>query len=231
MAVRRTILADQVADEIITLIEETRLQPGDAIPSEGELATRFAVNRLAVREAIRTLSAREILVSSQGRPARVNVPSAGVFGQILRFRLRQESLRYDDLLDARRAIEGALAHRAADRVGAGEGSLEGAASLLLEMRKASGDRETFVDLDIAFHAEIAQQAGNGMLAFVLDALSEVLREQRIASYTGHSRRGTRHETTIAAHGAILAAIATGDASAATAAMDAHLDETGEDLRH
>lgn len=70
MAVRRTTLFDQVASEIITLIEETGLKPGDEVPPEGELAARFGVNRLAVREAIRALAAREILVSSQGgRPA------------------------------------------------------------------------------------------------------------------------------------------------------------------
>ncbi|WP_344386457.1 FadR/GntR family transcriptional regulator, partial [Streptomyces aureus] len=112
MAVRRTTLFDQVAGEIVDLIEESGLEPGDDVPSEGELAARFGVNRLAVREAIRVLSAREILVSSQGRPARVNVPSARVFGQILQFRLRQQSLEVADVLDARGAIEGALASRA-----------------------------------------------------------------------------------------------------------------------
>ncbi|WP_329125388.1 FadR/GntR family transcriptional regulator [Streptomyces sp. NBC_01465] len=229
MAVRRTTLADQVADEIIALIEETGLKPGDVIPPEGELAARFEVNRLAVREAIRTLSAREILVSSQGRPARVNVPTAKVFGQILRFRLRQESLSYDDVMDARRAIEGALAHRAADRHTAGEVSLDGADALLAEMAESADDRERFVDLDIAFHAEIAAQADNGMLSLLLDSLSDVLRDQRIASYTGHSRRGDSHETTVAAHRAILDAVRAGDADGATAAMDAHLAETEKDL--
>ncbi|MEV6104586.1 FCD domain-containing protein [Streptomyces sp. NPDC051940] len=229
MAVRRATLADQVADEIIALIEETGLRPGDDIPPEGELAARFEVNRLAVREAIRTLSAREILVSSQGRPARVNVPTARVFGQILRFRLRQESLSYEDLLDARLAIEGALARRAAERTGRGEGSVEAADGLLAQMAQAVDDRERFVDLDVAFHAEIAAQAGNGMLGLVLDSLAEVLREQRLASYSGHSRRGDSHATTIEAHRAILDAIRAGDAGAAAAAMDTHLAETGKDL--
>lgn len=89
-AVARTTLAEQVATGLIGEIERTGLQVGDEIPPEAKIARQFGVNRLAVREAIRTLSAREILVSSQGRRARVNTPSAGVLAQMLDFRVRQQ---------------------------------------------------------------------------------------------------------------------------------------------
>ncbi|MGW6361018.1 FadR/GntR family transcriptional regulator [Streptomyces sp. NPDC055092] len=229
MAVRRTTLFDQVASEIITLIQESGLKPGDEMPPEGELAARFGVNRLAVREAIRALAAREILVSSQGRPARVSVPSARVFGQILRFRLRQDSLRFADVLDARGAIEGAMASRAAERVRAGEASPEAASPLLEEMAAATDDRERFVTLDIAFHQEIARMAGNGILELVLESLTDVLTEHRMASFEARSHRGDSQQTTIAAHRRILDAIAAGAPEDAVAAMEAHLDATGEDL--
>ncbi|MFD3563636.1 FadR/GntR family transcriptional regulator [Streptomyces sp. NPDC058686] len=229
MAVRRTTLFDQVAGEIVALIEESALEPGDDVPSEGELAARFGVNRLAVREAIRVLSAREILVSSQGRPARVNVPSARVFGQILQFRLRQQSLEFADVLDARGAIEGALASRAAARVASGEASPDAAGALLDEMEGAVEDRDRFVALDLAFHHEIARMAGNGMLELVLESLSDILTAHRLASYEGRSRRGDSQRATITAHRRILNAIASGTPQVAVAAMAAHLDETGEDL--
>ncbi|WP_406339987.1 FCD domain-containing protein [Streptomyces sp. NBC_01544] len=229
MAVRRTTLFDQVASEIITLIEERGLKPGDDVPPEGELAARFGVNRLAVREAIRALAAREILVSSQGRPARVNVPTARVFGQILGFRLRQQSLVFDDVLDARGAIEGALVSRAAVRVSAGEATTDAAAALLDEMAEATADRERFVALDLAFHHEIARMADNGILELVLESLSDVLAAHRLASYEGRSRRGDSQQATITAHRRILDAIAAGDPQEAVAAMAAHLSETGEDL--
>ncbi|MFC9331018.1 FadR/GntR family transcriptional regulator [Kitasatospora sp. NPDC057015] len=226
---RRTTLAEQISQEIIALIEESGLAPGDEIPTEGELAARFGVNRLAVREAIRTLAAREILVSSQGKPARVHVPTAKVFEQILSFRLRQESLRFSDVLDARRAIEGALVRRAARRVHEGAADPAAANGLLADMGEAADDRERFVDLDITFHAEIAAMAGNGLLSLVLDSLAEVLREHRLASYTGHSLRGDSHESTLAAHRSILEAVRSGDPAAAATAMDRHLAETEQDF--
>ncbi|WP_328697972.1 FadR/GntR family transcriptional regulator [Streptomyces sp. NBC_00342] len=229
MAVRRTTLFDQVASEIITLIEETGLKPGDQVPPEGELAARFGVNRLAVREAIRTLAAREILISSQGRPARVNVPTARVFAQILGFRLRQQSLRFEDVLDARGAVERAMASRAAVRVGAGEASTEDATALLEKMEEAVDDRDRFVALDLAFHHEIARTADNGILELALESLGDVLTEHRLASYDGRSRRGESQHDTITAHRSIVDAIAAGDPERAVAAMAAHLTETGEDL--
>jgi GntR family transcriptional repressor for pyruvate dehydrogenase complex len=76
MSVARTTLADQVAEGLIAQIGRMGLNVGDEIPPESEIAQEFGVNRLVVREAIRTLAAREILVSSQGRPARVSTPSA-----------------------------------------------------------------------------------------------------------------------------------------------------------
>ncbi|MCX4649407.1 MULTISPECIES: FadR/GntR family transcriptional regulator [unclassified Streptomyces] len=229
MVVRRGTLADQVSQEITALIENAGLQPGDEIPPEGELATRFGVNRLAVREAIRTLAAREMVLSSQGKPTRVHVPTAQVFGQVLRFRLRQDSLRFADVLDARRAIEGALVRRAAERVRAGGASLDQAEELLDRMRETTGSRERFVDLDIAFHTELAALAGNGMLTLALDAMTGILREHRLASYAGHATRGDSHDSTIAAHHGILKAVRSGDPVAAAEAMESHLSETEKDI--
>lgn len=226
---RRATVAEQVAARIVALIEELRLRPGDVVPAEADLARRFEVNRLAVREAIRILAAREILVSSQGRPARVTVPSAQVFGQMLEFRLRQDSLRFEDLVDARRAIEGALARRAAERVADGHVTVHTAELRLAEMADAVADPDRFIALDIAFHRELAELGGNGMLQLVLDSLGGVLLESRRSSYTGRSRRGDGHSATIAAHRAVLDAIRRGDPAAAAAAMDAHLLDTERDL--
>lgn len=226
---RGATVAEQVAARIVTLIEELRLRPGDVVPAESDMAGRFGVSRLAVREAIRILTAREILVSSQGRPARVTVPSAQVFGQMLEFRLRQDSLRFEDLVDARRAIEGALARRAAERVAAGQVTVHTAELRLAEMADAVADPERFIALDIAFHRELAELGGNGMLQLVLESLGGVLLESRRSSYTGRSRRGDGHSATITAHRAVLDAIRRGDPVAAAAAMDEHLLDTEQDL--
>ncbi|MFG1929669.1 GntR family transcriptional regulator [Mycobacterium sp. NPDC048908] len=51
----RTLLADQLRDELLAEISDAQLQPGAKLPTEGELAKRFNVSRATVREAVRAL--------------------------------------------------------------------------------------------------------------------------------------------------------------------------------
>ncbi|MFD7431500.1 FadR/GntR family transcriptional regulator [Streptomyces sp. NPDC059818] len=229
MTIERPTLSHHVVQEIIGEIKLRGLRAGDEIPAEGELAERHGVNRLAVREAIRTLVARGVLVSSQGKRARVAIPTPAVLEQIIDFRLSQNSMDLVDLLDTRRVIEAELARRAAVRVGAGEDSVAEAVRALDAMRDAAGDREAFIAGDLAFHQAVADLAASGLFSFVLTAMNGILLDSRRASYRGRERRGATHESTIEAHQRIVEVIADGDGDRAAEAMTAHLAETGHDL--
>ncbi|WP_329059405.1 FCD domain-containing protein [Streptomyces sp. NBC_01453] len=229
MTIARGTFGDQVAREIIKEIQERRLQPGDEIPAEGELAERHGVNRLSVREAIRILVARGVLLSSQGRRARVATPSPAVLEQIIAFRLSQESMDLRDLLETRRVIEGELARRAAVRVAEGLGGTEQAELALQAMRTASDSPESFIAADLAFHDAVKELADAQVFSFILTALNGVLLDARRASYLGRERRGTGQQATIDEHARILHAIAEGDGEAAAEAMTVHLAQTGHDL--
>ncbi|MEU2679417.1 FCD domain-containing protein [Streptomyces sp. NPDC007107] len=229
MTIGRTTLSHHVVQEIIEEIKLRGLRAGDEIPAEGELAERHGVNRLAVREAIRTLVARGVLVSSQGKRARVAIPTPAVLEQIIDFRLSQDSMDLVDLLDTRRVIEAELARRAAVRVAAGEGTVAEAVRALESMRRAVGDREAFIAGDLAFHQAVADLADSGLFSFVLTAMNGILLDSRRASYRGRERRGATQESTVEAHQRIVDAIESGDGDRAAEAMTAHLAETGHDL--
>lgn len=226
----RGTLANQVAQRIVDQIETRGLRPGDELPPEGDLAKWFGVNRLAVREAIRILAAREILVSSQGKRARVTTPSAQVFGQLLNFLYNQRALDFADLLETRQILEVEFARRAALQVRCGQASVEQAAGILDRMAENVGNRDTFVALDVAFHTELARIAARPTLQLILESLETVLSRARLRTYEGRSRRGEDLGLPVAAHRAILAAVAAGDADAAAAQMASHLAATAADLR-
>lgn len=57
----------QIKDFLIRSLEEGEWGPGDAIPSEGELATRFNVSQGTVRKAIDEMAAENLLVRRQGK--------------------------------------------------------------------------------------------------------------------------------------------------------------------
>lgn len=57
----------QIKDFLIRSLEEGEWGPGDAIPSEGELAMRFNVSQGTVRKAIDEMAAENMLVRRQGK--------------------------------------------------------------------------------------------------------------------------------------------------------------------
>ncbi len=57
----------QIKDFLIRSLEEGEWLPGDAIPSEGELATRFGVSQGTVRKAIDEMASENLLVRRQGK--------------------------------------------------------------------------------------------------------------------------------------------------------------------
>jgi GntR family transcriptional regulator len=64
----------QVRDRIRQLIEADRLQPGDALPSEAELQSRFRVSRATVRQALAELERDGLIARRQGRGTFVAAP-------------------------------------------------------------------------------------------------------------------------------------------------------------
>ena len=65
-AVKKTKLHEQIVSQIQALIDNGRLKHGDQLPPERELATIFQVSRHSVREAIRILEQKKVLISRPG---------------------------------------------------------------------------------------------------------------------------------------------------------------------
>lgn len=57
----------QIKDFLIRSLQEGEWSPGDAIPSEGELAARFNVSQGTVRKAIDEMASENLLVRRQGK--------------------------------------------------------------------------------------------------------------------------------------------------------------------
>src|SRR6478672_1456830 len=61
-----------VADGLLTLVLNGTYPAGGPLPSEAELATRFDVSRLTVREAIRSLASTNVIDVQQGKSSVIN---------------------------------------------------------------------------------------------------------------------------------------------------------------
>ncbi len=86
---RRQTLAEQLADTLKEAILADRWAPGEALPTEPELAAQFGVSRAVVRDGTRMLAARGLVEAQHGRGVFVTASPVAAFGDALLLALRR----------------------------------------------------------------------------------------------------------------------------------------------
>src|SRR5271166_5051622 len=151
-AVRKNKVYEEVAQQIERLILK-KLQPGDKLPSERELAELLEVSRSSIRDAIRGLELKGLVEPRQGAGTIVREiavePLVNPFANALK--RRQE--RVSELLDFRKMLEPPLAARAATHASADE--ISEMEEILQRQEGKLSDGEAAVAEDTEFHYSIA----------------------------------------------------------------------------
>lgn len=205
---RARATAETVFARIVDAIRAHRLTPGTRLIEE-RLGAHFGVSRTIVRHGIAKLAQAGLVELSPNRGARIAWPDAA---------------RTRDVFDARLLIETELAARAA-RVSDGAGVARLRAHLRLEdAARARGDRLELVRLTGAFHAILAEIAGNATLARTLAEYETVTCLAILAHARGGDSGCPPRE-----HTDIVDAIEARDARRAAALMRTHLAHVIEGL--
>jgi GntR family transcriptional regulator, transcriptional repressor for pyruvate dehydrogenase complex len=214
------------------------MAPGQSLPSEGDLATRFGVSRLTVREAVKMLAGRGLLDVGRGRRAMVIEPSGVAFSDFLSTVIQNDPKGLFDLIELRMVLEvqaATLAARRVTRAGilALERAIQGMRDAADDGKKGidpEGSEQRFHQNDVGFHEAVALSSGNRLVSYLFEAMAGPLQRSFYLSRRGHDARGHTVDDTIAAHNAVLDAIREGNPKAAGAAMRAHLEDTERDIR-
>jgi DNA-binding FadR family transcriptional regulator len=224
--------AEAVADALLGLVVDGTFAPGSTLPSEAELADRFDVSRLTVREAIRSLASTRLIRVQQGRLSVINPADqwSPLDPRLLKARGQAsgEPLQLPKrLLEARRAVEVAIAELAAGR--RSDEHLAQLAAFVDRMREAHRDTDVprFVEADLAFHETLFKAVDNVFLDALFQPLSSVLRTLRQETSTVPEIRAHAIEW----HSKILASVSEGDADRAREMMRGHLIQTEDDMDH
>jgi DNA-binding FadR family transcriptional regulator len=217
---RRETLPEQVADQLIALIERDNLVPGTILPSEGKLAQEFGVSRPVVREALRTLAAKDVIVVANGKGAIVRPITSQPLRDFFQRALRNRHATAIELLEVRKGIEVQSATLAAQRRTASE--LSELRRILPALGEALHDSAAFVSIDTQFHLLVAAASHNKMLSHLIESIREPMQESMRAV---SRRRVTEEQHTFAliAHARIVDAIERAAPQAAGTAMAAHFD--------
>ncbi|GAB2844914.1 FCD domain-containing protein [Actinoallomurus bryophytorum] len=218
-----------VAEQILQLIAELRLHPGDRMPTENDLAARLGTSRTVVREAIKILSAIGRVRAQKGRGLYV-ADDEGMLGSSRweGFFLPTDLDHVYMLFEFRRVQETAASRLAATRATPAELRAIETAAELCRQGHLTGEAGMFDRGDDDFHVGVAAASHN---PFLLAAVREARRLQRQSSTIGlHGTVGGHAAEAIEEHTAIYQAIRDGDPEAAAGAAGVHLDKTLEDYR-
>lgn len=217
--IQRKKLSDEVFEQLLNLIREEDMQPGDPMPTERELMALFGVGRPVVREAMQRLSGMGIIAIRHGERSRIaRVDMHSMIEQIdltARHMLSSSSRNIDYLLEARIFFESGIAKIAAQKANAID--LTRLQNELDAMRNAP-THEEFVLSDMAFHQELARISGNPIYMAVSEAVF-----QWMADFRGEMLNFKPRDVTQKEHEEIYRCVATHDPIAAEKAMIEHLD--------
>lgn len=220
-SIRPRKLSDEVQHRLLTLIRENGLAPGDHLPSERELMSRYDVGRPAIREAMQSLQHMGVIDIRHGERPRVAAPSLdGLVDQLgtsMQHLLKHSDTSLDHLKEARVALEAEMARIAAQR--RTEADLAALRDILDRQAKARNDPEAFLECDGQFHRQIAAISRNPIFETISHGVFTWMR----AFHVEQVRKRGLEALTLAEHRAILTAIESGDSASAAQCMRAHLE--------
>jgi len=217
--VEKQRVAEEVAEQLRSLILGGQYPPGSKLPPERELSKRLRVNRASLREALKKLEHLGLVRIRQGDGTRVQnfMETGGI--ELVQHLLplaggKPELIR--DLLEFRRIFGRELARLAAARAKDSDGiaKLRGLAD---RADQVTGALELF-DLDFDFYVAVAQMSGNQVMLLLINTVRDGVRSfmPLLANLAAPGDSVRKH------HRDLIAAIEKGDINGAGKIADDYL---------
>jgi len=214
--IERQPIAEQVARQLLALVQSGNLKPGEQLPPERELAAKLEVSRPSLREALRALSLLGVLRIRQGGGVYVSSLDPESLLAPLHFFVSLDSRNLEDLFEARLIIESEITRIAASKI-----SPENLAALKdcvdFEITDIS-DVDRFIESDVKFHQILFETVDNAFLQSFATSL-HILGKARGEITTSIPKV---MKQSLKDHKLILRAIEARDSDAAADAMKQHV---------
>lgn len=215
--VNKVSISEEIAQQILDLIANGDLVPGQRLPSERELCKNFGAARSSLREALRCLSILGVLTARVGEGTSVATDGGKFLGKIMEWRLITEQHDIEHLLEVRIALEGIAAANAARH--SSDADLARLGILLKKMKASVKDKKRFAALDLEFHIALAKASGNSLL---IDLIS-MIRSQLVRGLSRVLLLPNAVPLSYKEHAAIVQAVERHEVDNAREAMHAHLE--------
>jgi len=221
-------LYEKVIDKIKELIVSGQLKTGEKLPSERELADRFQVSRVPIREALKILEFIGVVQAVHGDGIYVKNIDMDSIIEKLNYAMTEPDSTINELFEAREAIEIMAVKLAAIR--RTEKDIEMMKNIIAEMEMTALENNdinnnNYIKLDMEFHSLITKASRNKVLYGVHDSLRSLLE----ISLGKTLKRQGRIGVSLGYHKKILQRIINRDPEGAAEMMIEHLADAKSQL--
>ena len=215
-------LGEAVVGSLIDRIITGKLPPGSPLPAEPVLCQDYGVSRSVIRESLKLLEEKGLVVLKQGHgtsilpPEHWNLLDPLVLKTVIS---SDDTLAiFDDLIDVRAALESQMARRAATKIT--DAQLDELHSHIMKLERMFDDTDGYAEGDIVYHDMISRFSGHQLARSILRSVQPLAltstyysRTHRVAEDNIRSHRG---------HVAIYKQLAKRDPEGAARAVNAHI---------
>lgn len=175
---RRPTLSDIVCQQIIDLIRESELKPGDTLPPQDDLAASLGVSKGSLREALVKLELRGFLQKERGGSYRIRGLTEKSIADPFRDLMDDDPTLVWEVLEMAKILAVEAARIAASR--AEEKDVSRLEEVLLRMEKTVGNKEyfrkEFVNIYTDFFQVLGEATRNNVFMHTLHTFNQMIRE-------------------------------------------------------
>jgi len=221
-------LQHQVLERVGSQIVAGRWAPGESLPTEGELAELLGASRGVVREAMKALVAKGLVVIRPKVGTRVRAQTEWnlLDPDVLRWDLEHErDTLIGHLIEARSVLDPGMAGLAARRATEADVIRLSEAVAAMAVALDAGDMAAFNDHDVEFHLALVMACHNPILSSLQQAVTLVLR----SGFEATSQAPGSMRKSVGLHRSVLTAVRRSDPVAARRAAQRLIDASYADL--
>lgn len=215
--IKRTLISEQIFEQLKEKIINGELKPKDRLPSENELCKAYGVSRTTIRQALSRLSNLDLIETVFGEGSFVKEFNQGILMNQLIPQTYLNSKSLLEIIEFRQLIEPNVAFLACEK--ASNDDIDGLKKIYDFMLQNKDNLNEFAKLDYDFHIKIAKISRNSYVIKIYEIIKDIL----INAFSDIVlKRGNK--AGLKFHALILDAFKSHNSSLAKQCMQEHMDD-------
>lgn len=216
--------AEATARHIEELILEGSLRSGDPLLPEREMALRLDVSRPTLRQGIKMLEDKGLIVTDAGGTRRIAPLATSITDPLVEL-MSSGGRVVDDYLELRSTLEGMAASLAATRANDVDRATLTRCMERIDRAHEKADARDEAEADVDLHVAVYEASHNIVLLQIMRALSGMLRKGVFHNREKLYARAEVRDVLLLQHRAIFEAVMARDPAAAARAAEDHMGYT------